>query len=174
MDENVIVKRRTFLINKKFQFKFLFIAVPIMLLTAIAIGVTIPLLYQSGFKWRFVFAFIVYSITLSLFSILYTHSIAGPLYKLGQVLKDLTYGKVPKKKFKFRDSDQFQELANDFERYIESRRREILLKEKIVTNLNSLKEMVKENKYSPNDCAAAVDEIINLITVKKPPPSTLF
>jgi len=171
MDENVIIKRRTFLINKKFQFKFLFIAVPIMLLTAIAIGVTIPLLYQSGFKWRFVFAFIVYSVTLSLFSILYTHSIAGPLYKMGKVLRDLTYNKVPTKKFKFRDSDQFQWLANDFERYLESRRREELLKEKILTNLSVLKDKVKENTSSPEDCAASVDEIINLITAKKQPPS---
>ena len=118
MDEKVTIKRRIFLINKSFQFRFLFIAVPIMLLTAIAIGVTIPLLYQSGFKWRFVFAFIVYSITLSLFSILYTHSIAGPLYKLGKVLREITYDKIPKNKFKFRDSDQFQWLASDFERYI--------------------------------------------------------
>jgi hypothetical protein len=142
-----------------------------MLLTAIAIGVTIPLLYQSGFKWRFVFAFIVYSITLSLFSILYTHSIAGPLYKLGKVLRDITYDKVPNRKFKFRDSDQFQWLADDFERYLETRRRELLLKEKVVSNLNLLKDMIKNNKFSPDDCAATVDEVINLITVKKPPPA---
>ncbi|MCJ7774573.1 MAG: hypothetical protein MUP22_15720, partial [Desulfobacterales bacterium] len=126
MEEKVTIKRSNFLINKKFHFHFLFIAVPIMLLTAIAIGVTIPLLYQSGFKWRFVFAFIVYSITLSLFSILYTHSIAGPLYKLGKVLREITYDKIPKRKFKFRDSDQFQWLASDFERYLETRRRETL------------------------------------------------
>ena len=142
-----------------------------MLLTAIAIGVTIPLLYQSGFKWRFVFAFIVYSITLSLFSILYTHSIAGPLYNLGKVLRDITYDKIPKRKFKFRDSDQFQWLANDFERYLETRRKEVLLKEKIVANLNLLKDMIKNKQYSPNDCAATVDEVINLITIKKQPPS---
>jgi len=171
MEEKTTVKRRIFLINKSFQFRFLFIAVPIMLLTAIAIGVTIPLLYQSGFKWRFVFAFIVYSITLSLFSILYTHSIAGPLYKLGKVLREITYDKIPKNKFKFRDSDQFQWLASDFERYIETRRKEILLKEKIISNLDSLKEMVKKNQHSPDDCAAAVDEITNLLTVKKQPPS---
>jgi len=171
MEKNVVVKRRTFLINKKFQFHFLFIAVPIMLLTAIAIGVTIPLLYQSGFKWRFVFAFIVYSITLSLFSILYTHSIAGPLYKLGKVLRDITHDNIPKRKFKFRDSDQFQWLADDFERYLESRRKEILLKEKIVSNLNLLKDMIKNNKFSPDDCAATVDEVINLFTVKKQSPS---
>lgn len=171
MEEKVTIKRRNFLINKKFQFHFLFIAVPIMLLTAIAIGVTIPLLYQSGFKWRFVFAFIVYSITLSLFSILYTHSIAGPLYKLGRVLRDITYDKIPNRKFKFRDSDQFQWLASDFERYLETRRKETLLKEKIVSNLNLLKDMIKSNKASPDDCAATVDEVINLITVKKQPQS---
>jgi len=171
METNIEIKRRHFLINKKFQFTFLFIAVPIMLLTAVAIGVTIPLLYQSGFKWRFVFAFIVYSITLGLFSILYTHSIAGPLYKLGKVLRDITYDKIPDKKFKFRDSDQFQWLAADFERYLESRRRDVLLKEKIVSNLNLLKDMLKNGQHSPDDCSATVDEVINLITKKKQPPS---
>ena len=166
-----IIKRRKFLINKKFQFHFLLIAVPIMLLTAIAIGVTIPLLYQSGFKWRFVFAFIVYSFTLSLFSILYTHSIAGPMYKLGKVLRDITYDKIPIRKFKFRDSDQFQWLADDFERYLETKRKELLLNEKIVSNLTLLKDMLKNNQFSPEDCAATVDEIINLITTKQSKPS---
>lgn len=171
MEKNGIIKRRTFLVNKKFQFHFLFIAVPIMLLTAIAIGVTIPLLYQSGFKWRFVFAFIIYSITLSLFSILYTHSIAGPLYKLGRVLQELTYDKIPQRKFKFRDSDQFQWLADDFERYLESRRKELLLRDKILANLELLKNMLKNQPFSPDDCAASVDEIMKLMTVKKTQPS---
>lgn len=144
-----------------------------MLLTAIAIGVTIPLLYQSGFHWRFIFAFIVYSFILCLFSILYTHSIAGPLYKLGKTLRDITYNKIPKGRFKFRDSDQFQWLANDFEKYLDTRRKDIITRDKIINKLDLLKEMIKEKHFSPGDCAAAVDEIINLIKVSQPPPQLL-
>ena len=66
---------------------------------------------KSSMTSVFVVTSLFVAIYLFVFGLLYSHRIAGPIYRLQQDLKGFTAGK-PLRRIKFRKGDYFQELAN--------------------------------------------------------------
>ena len=65
----------------------------------------------------FIRAFIIIFL-ISVLSIFWSHRIAGPLYRMRIILKDICEGKKVKE-VRFRKSDEFKELAEDLNKLVE-------------------------------------------------------
>ncbi|WP_036095501.1 HAMP domain-containing protein [Leptospira weilii] len=57
----------------------------------------------------------------AIFTIVYSHKMAGPVYNIKNQLKKLAAGQEPAKKIKIRKGDEFQELADLLNEVIEKR-----------------------------------------------------
>jgi methyl-accepting chemotaxis protein len=56
---------------------------------------------------------VVFMLTISVVSVILSHRIAGPLYKLSQFFSKVTQGSIAER-LTFRKADHFQELASDY------------------------------------------------------------
>ncbi len=157
--------RRNFLINKKFQLSFLLIAVLFMGLMSVAIGLVLPWLFQGDAnKFLLVMTIISITIIFSVLCIAFTHSVAGPIYQLGNVMRQVTEGGVvPDITFKFRDTDNFKWLAEDFNSLLVIMRGIQVEKEKILLNLENLKTRIQKEQLSTDQCVEALDKTIMFI-----------
>lgn len=133
-------QRRIFLINKPFQLRFSFYVVSWIA----ALSLVYPLLIRELYNWFFrylsvdphgpmipaiaqarkemmlwlAFLQVTFVVMTFLLSILLSHRIAGPLYKLAQAMNEVAHGKLPR--ITFRKADHFKELAAGFNRMAES------------------------------------------------------
>lgn len=125
------ILRRQFFIDKKFQLamagNMLLVALVCMLVTAM------------GTSWFYIYflndrlwadtgnAFWVKAGIIAIFmlasvvvwTLVRTHSIAGPVCKIRKVMQDAAQGQFPAQPVRFRKGDAFQELAEDVNRCLE-------------------------------------------------------
>ncbi len=159
------VVRKRFLINREFQLGFIFLAFLFLGLTSIAIGITIPWLFLSGIEvYILTIGIILLAIIFITLCVAFSHSIAGPLFKLSAIIKQVLEGRIPDESFKFRKTDNFQWLANDFNKLIRIIRSHQLEKEDVLSKLENLKNIMKDDQLNTNDCAKAIDETIKNIS----------
>ncbi len=136
-------KRRNYLINAKFQIHFVFLMI---FLSAIAIGIfyAVEMYYLKGFfvdkknlcedsklfwytssniKHSLDLIFIIKSVILTVLllvaGILYSHRVAGPIYRMRCHMKAMMEGKENMPQLGFRENDFFPELADDFNRLMD-------------------------------------------------------
>jgi sensor histidine kinase YesM len=127
-------RRRNFLINKPFQLKFSFYVVSWIFVLSIIFPIIIYNIYDFLFKYlaldpqgpqiaivqetrrnillQLGTLQLVFFIFIFVLSIFISHRIAGPLYKLGKVMKEAKDGRL--EAVKFRSKDYFPELAETF------------------------------------------------------------
>lgn len=164
-------KRRNYFIDKKFQTKFILRFCSLVLLAGL---LTIGILYLLAIKSTTVSivnsrvivrttadfilpmliqTVVIVTIMLSLATIILTllssHKISGPLYRLRKVMQSLTGGDLSCE-FRIRHLDQMQDLADTFNEMIKKIRDE---QNKIKNNIVSLKEKldsISEQEISEN------------------------
>ncbi|MBL7716400.1 MAG: methyl-accepting chemotaxis protein [Bdellovibrionales bacterium] len=134
-------KRKLILIDKRFQLRFAFyvsswifglsLVYPLVIQKLLDTLVRISSLDTTGVSFQqataaretsiaaLVLFQIIYLVITLFISIFLSHRIAGPLTKLKNVFKDFSEGK-PVGMVRFRKSDHFHDLADDFNRIIES------------------------------------------------------
>lgn len=122
-------KRNIFIINPKFQYRFSFIICSLVLLGSLVFPATIWDLFdkfislqpENAYKYeeaRNGLIFLLLIVELSIvgivfvISILLTHKVAGPLYKLGNYLYEVRNGGA-NYPLTFRDGDYFPEVAEE-------------------------------------------------------------
>lgn len=134
-------KRKLILIDKRFQLRFAFyvsswifglsLVYPLVIQKLLDTLVRISSLDSTGVSFQqasaardssitalVIFQLIYLVITLFI-SIFLSHRIAGPLMKLRNVFRDFSEGKAVER-VRFRKSDHFHDLADDFNRIIEA------------------------------------------------------
>ncbi|MBN21464.1 MAG: hypothetical protein CL678_09280 [Bdellovibrionaceae bacterium] len=67
----------------------------------------------------FLFTAICISAALGVGGLLFSHRIAGPIYRIKKHMDDTSKGKQELKKIHFRDDDFFQELAESYNNHVE-------------------------------------------------------
>jgi hypothetical protein len=59
-------------------------------------------------------------VAVSVHGVIFTHRVAGPIYRLKQVLRDMAQRKLPEGPVRLRDKDYFKDVAQDLTTVIES------------------------------------------------------
>ena len=184
----IIVKRKNFLINPKFQMKFSLYVAILVFISSLIYPITIYDLMQSFIDflskgrpgasdllagkrtsliqilaiWQVGFTFLVFVVC-----IFFSHRIAGPLYKLQLTLEKFRKDGFVKQKLFFRSGDYFKEIADDFNKTFESiNERENKLAQSIVEinkNLNDLKAGLDDQKISSID---SISQSLNELVLK--------
>ena len=132
------VFRKRFIINRQFQLGFILLATLFLGLTSVAIGISIPWLFQSGVE-GYVISMGIIALTLIFITlcVAFSHSIAGPLHKIGVMINEISEGNIPDGTFQFRKTDHFQWLANDFNKLIGIIRKYQFEKQGVVSTLEN-------------------------------------
>lgn len=128
--------RRRFFVDKKFQLtlaaNMLLAALACMLITAMAMS-WFYIYFLNDRLWAeidtafwtkvSVLAGLILS-GIAAWTVLRTHSIAGPIFKIRSVLQAAARGEFPDHPVHFRKGDAFQELADDMNRCLDIMRRQ--------------------------------------------------
>ncbi len=160
--------RRTFLVDRSFQLKYSFILGAIGVLIGVICAVTMylvrrrlladislpPALIEEltsinrQVTWVVIFVALLCGVVLSLFGLLLTHRIAGPIYALTQFVAALARGRYPLVR-PIRKSDELKDFFELFRRSVESLRarevEEIFRIEELILELSAIKGAAVEN-----------------------------
>lgn len=100
-------------------------------------------------------------------TILFTHKIAGPIYRLRQKIKEIANNGISDiGVMQFRKNDEFQDLARDFNIMIDSIKRHAISKE--TTYKNHINQIVSRlDNIPPEHHNKAITELRNFITKSK-------
>jgi hypothetical protein len=156
--------RKNFLINKRFQFGFVIFSVTFMGLLSATVGLVIPWLFQAhANKYLLIIAIILITAMFITLCIAFTHSIAGPMYKMGKVMREAVDGNLPDAPVRLRESDYFKWIAEDFSNLLAIMKKHENDKKETLSDLKDLKVKVEENQLSEKECAEILDEMIGKI-----------
>lgn len=176
-------KRRIYIINRKFQFRYLFIILAVMIIAIGAVSFTtfyiiwdrvinefffVPDAAQklSGIFIKTSQALIVPVIVLmlifSLIGVLFSHRIAGPLYRVEKVAEELGKGNLDLK-VKFRKNDEFHNLADALNKMIGGIKGMVIEDKEIAGDLSritgKLQQDIEKQKGLEEDVKIAVREL---------------
>ncbi len=156
--------RKNFLINKQFQFGFVIFAVMFMVLISATVGLVIPWLFQAqANKYLLIIAVILITAMFITLCIAFTHSIAGPMYKMSKVMREVVDGNFPDAPVKLRESDYFKWIAEDLSNLLSMMKKYENDKREISSELKDLKVKVESNQLSEKECAEILDEMVDKI-----------
>ena len=129
-------------------------------------GVVVKLLNE---QWLWVFGLFIFSVVVTGFClVVYTHRVAGPVYKITQIISMLASGNLIKS-FSLRRHDYLASLAGDLIQ-VESHYRDTILKTGIIAR--SLKKKAEQiNAPEVLKAATALEKILDRYTVSDSPPS---
>ncbi len=93
-------------------------------------------------------------------TIRYSHTIAGPIYKSRQVLKEVADGRLPVMPVVFRKRDAFKPLADDLTNMIQVVHAERLRFALVKVELEALEEMLGSDKVDTGECRDIIRELL--------------
>lgn len=131
MAEKPYKHRRTFFIKRRLQTRYIFIFV-LSVCIGLNLGVTMTLLsplVQTMVPALLVIYFCVALLFIGLValgSVLFTHKVAGPIYRFEKVIKSITQEGDLDQRIFLRQGDELHELADDFNLFLDRLRDELL------------------------------------------------
>ena len=111
------IKRRNYLIDKKFQLAFAGNMVILLLIGVLVTGFFVSWFClvavderilcssQSLLMYQIAIILLFMAVGVGIWAILHTHSVAGPAYKASRILRDAARGKLPEGPVTFRKND---------------------------------------------------------------------
>ena len=158
--------RRQYFVKSELQFWFVLILILVVSIEAIFFGYGISYLLTIASDWQrphvvFDFFKILILILLLLIAvnfilgIYFSHKIAGPLFRLHRILREIREGKVPDK-FYVRRGDVFKDFFREFN--------EVVL---VLNKLNRDKEHIKQALGQLNQCQEILDRKHSVEELKK-------
>jgi methyl-accepting chemotaxis protein len=94
------------------------------------------------------------------FSLLYTHRIAGPVYRVRKVLREAAAGRMPDRPIVLRKRDLFKELAEDLNRCMETMKECQMALQEAASSIEALEARVCREKLSPEETREALSRIL--------------
>lgn len=184
-------KRSIYLINKKFQFKYIFI---ILILTFSAVFVvsfvTFYVIWTNVINEFFfiqdaskklgdiylkttellIIPLLILAFVFSIIGILYSHKIAGPLYRVQKICEEIGKGNL-NINVKFRKGDEFHEVADSLNKVIHSLKNMVKEDKEIIEKLflltQKLKKDIETQKDLKKDVRIAIEELDNIVNELK-------
>lgn len=184
-------KRSIYIINKKFQFKYIFI---ILILTFSAVFVvsfvTFYVIWTNVINEFFfiqdaskklgdiylkttellIIPLLILAFVFSIIGILYSHKIAGPLYRVQKICEEIGKGNL-NINVKFRKGDEFHEVADSLNKVIHSLKNMVKEDKEIIEKLflltKKLKKDIETQKDLKKDVRIAIEELDNIVNELK-------
>ncbi|MCX8093605.1 MAG: HAMP domain-containing protein [Candidatus Goldbacteria bacterium] len=182
-------KRRQYIIDKKFQFKYLFYILTMMISTVLIVSFTIFFIIWDKIIKEFFYIpdaakklsdiFISTSqiliipvaillVIFSMISILLSHKIAGPIYRVRKIAEELKKGNL-NIQVRFRKDDELHNLADALNNMIFGIKNLIAMDKKIIDNLvlvvTKLQNDIKNSKGLKKDVKFTIKKL-NVIVIK--------
>ncbi|PLX15305.1 MAG: hypothetical protein C0601_13390 [Candidatus Muiribacterium halophilum] len=181
-------RRKIFLIKRGLQFRYMFSVVMIMLISALIVGWSIyysiwskiadPASFQYAELdtiWTNVnmLLFIrvpILVVFVSLFSLILSHKIAGPVYRFEQSSKKIANGDLSLR-IKLRQGDELTELADIFNKMTENletfvvKDREVI--EKVIGIINQVPMTLKQDEIDEEEKERIILELTEVVTELK-------
>jgi len=189
MEQKQFYKRRIYIINKSFQFKYLFIILSVMLITVGTVYFTTFYVIWNNVINEFFFVpdaarklgdifvktsellvapIAALAIIFSVAGILFSHKIAGPLYRVQKVAEEISKGNLCVK-VKFRKGDEVHYLADSLNKMIDGIKDIVIEDKKVIDDLDGITEKLKNaaagQRGLKKNVAAAIKKLNS--TVKK-------
>lgn len=184
-------KRSIYLINKKFQFKYVFIILFIMFTAIFTISfVTFYVIWTNVINEFFfiqdaskklgdiylkttellIIPLLILAFVFSIIGILYSHKIAGPLYRVQKICEEIGKGNL-NINVKFRKGDEFHEVADSLNKVIHSLKNMVKEDKEIIEKLflltKKLKKDIETQKDLKKDVRIAIEELDNIVNELK-------
>lgn len=154
--------RRKFLVDKKFQLGFVFFASIFMGMISIAIGITIPWILAGEMDiLNLIGGSVALVVIFLLVCVAFSHSIAGPVFKMGKIIRQVTDGNIPDYPFSFRKTDPFHGLASDFNQLIEMIKSQKKQHHTSLVLLKELNDKITNSEISKDEVGKAIQRLIN-------------
>lgn len=152
------VRRKYFV--KQFQIRyalFFVLAIGIGLNIGVALTVLVPLLHTSIPTYPIVYFTLVFAfiILVAVTSILFTHKVAGPIFKIEKIIKEIYENNDLTQRIYLRAGDELHELAEDLNIMFDR------LRENMLLDFQKIKSTIKN-----------IDQLISKIRVTIPPGET--
>ena len=130
--EKRFVQRKSYLLDKAFQYQFLYTIVVMQLAVTLAaslLGTFIFFIFFESnipqvrediyFILTWVALLVVLAVLMGVWSLRFSHRIAGPIFQMRRFTKLLSKGQLPAKPISFREDDWFKSLETDMNSCIE-------------------------------------------------------
>ena len=168
-----ILRRRQYIIKKGLQFRYIGLVFGLALLTSLVTGWTV---FATGWHFlgeklasvypqgRLVYVLRVTNLALIrnlllisplvfILALLFSHRIAGPVYRIGKTLEDISKGNLGLK-IRLREGDELVDLADMINNLTENFNKTIVLDKDIAIKIEKdLEEIKKLASSQPCDCA---------------------
>ncbi len=187
-----ILRRRKYIIEKGLQFRYIGLVFALALIASIVTGWTV---FATG--WHFLgeklasvypqgrLAYVLKATNLALvrnlllisplifvLGLLFSHRIAGPVYRIGKTLRDISKGNLGLR-IRLREGDELVDLADTINNLTENFNKTIILDKDIVIKIEKdLEEIRKLASSQPCDCAK-IEALIKSLQEKSKELQTL-
>jgi len=175
-------KRRQYLVQKKFQLKYVGLILALMFLTAalcsyvvyyttmINLGEKLASVYPQGrlvsivnmVNFRIMVIVLLVTPLVAIISILLSHKIAGPIFRMEEFLKGMATGDLTNR-ITLRKGDELISLADGINSLVESLKvsfqRQKTQMDKVLVELNSLKELADEKPLNTAKIGSGVERL---------------
>lgn len=175
-------KRKQYLVQKRFQLKYVGLILALTFLTAalcsyvvyyttmINLGEKLASVYPQGrlvsivriVNFRIILSVLLVSPLVALVGIMLSHRIAGPIFRMEAFLKNMAAGDLTSK-ITLRAGDELINLSDGMNDVAETLRasfqRQRSQMDKVLAELNSLKDLAREKRQDPSKVNAAVDSL---------------
>ena len=163
-------KRRNYLINKRFQLAHTGGLIVIQTIAVLVTGLVMSWFYlflidphlvcdhNTGLFRQLAVLLLLLNIGLVVWSIKYTHSIAGPIYKIHNILRNAANGSFPEEPVRLRKGDRFKQLADSVNECLESMQANQRKLDRI-SALAMARERLETGEMPPEACEELVRRI---------------
>ncbi|MCX5686936.1 MAG: methyl-accepting chemotaxis protein [Candidatus Omnitrophica bacterium] len=175
-------KRTQYLVQKKFQLKYVGLILALTFLTAVLcsyvvyytmminLGEKLASVYPQGrlvsivkiVNFRICLSVLLISPFMALIGILLSHKIAGPIFRMETFLKNMTAGDLTSR-ITLRSGDELISLADGINNAAGALRasfqRQRSQMDKVLAELNSLKDLAREKHQDPSRISSTADRV---------------
>jgi|DewCreStandDraft_4_1066084.scaffolds.fasta_scaffold00712_67 signal transduction histidine kinase len=184
-------KRRQYIVDKKFQYKYLFNILTMTFFTIIVVAfTTFFILWEKIIKEFFyipdaakklgdifistsqilILPVIILIVIFSIIAILFSHKIAGPIYRVEKIAEELKNGNL-NISVRFRKDDELHHLAEALNNMISGIKNMIAADKKIINNLvlivSKLQNDIKKSKGLKKDVKFTIKKLNTIVTQLK-------
>ena len=187
--QKVFYKRRQYIVDKPFQFKYLFYILAMMVCTVIIVSFTVFFISWEKIIKEFFYVpdaakklsdifvstsqiliipVLILIVVFSIIAILFSHKIAGPIYRVEKIAEELKKGNL-NINVRFRKGDELQHLAEALNNMISGMKHLISSDKKIIDNLvmivTKLQKDINKSKGFKKDVKFTIKKL-NIIVSK--------
>jgi hypothetical protein len=169
------LRRRNYFVDKPFQLSCAGSMLLLQLFGVVATAFTITWLYyfvldehlvttpNRLFFVKAVIILIFMAVGVLIWTVKHTHAVAGPVYKMGAVLRNAARGSFPEEKLHFRKGDWFGGVARDVNSCLGKMKQDAACLREVGLELYMFKNRLESTGLSQEQCITEIEGILSRI-----------